>query len=68
MRLDELEKGKRWKSASRVQISRYAVLAHQDRRMRIVNEIAGEPGKLGDKLRGDSGVAFGGDKDPEPGE
>ena len=32
------------------------VLTHEDRRMRVVNEIAGEPRKLGNDLRGDVGA------------
>ena len=67
MGLDDLEKGE----APEVRVSRAnsgdAMLAHQDRRMRVMNEIAREPGKLGDELCGNRRVTFSGDKDPEPG-
>ena len=48
MGLDDLKKGE----TPEVRVSRAnsgdAVLAHQDRRMRVVNEVAREPGKLGE--------------------
>jgi hypothetical protein len=67
MRLDDLKKGE----PPEVRVSRAnsadAVLAHQDRGMRIVNEIAREPWKLSDELRGDRRVTFGGTRTPRPG-
>ena len=58
MGLDNLEKGE----TPEVCVSRAnpanAMFAHQDRRMRVVKEIAREPGKLGDDLRGDGCVPF----------
>jgi hypothetical protein len=51
--LDNLEKGK----MPEVCVSRAnpgdAMFAHQNRRMRVLKEIAREAGKLGDDLRGD---------------
>ena len=44
---------------------KYSVLAHEDGGVCVVDHIAGEPGKLGDHLLSDVGVALCRDKQPE---
>ena len=43
-----------------------AVLAHEDRCVRIMDEISGEPRKLGDHLGRDVGMTLGRDKNGKP--
>jgi hypothetical protein len=46
----------------------YPMLAHENRRVRIVEQIAGEPRKLRDHLLGNIRVPLGRDEQPSPGE
>jgi hypothetical protein len=59
MRVDHLEKRK----SMEVRVPRAdfidSVLTHQDRRMRIVDQIAGKPRKFGDDLGRNGGMSLG---------
>ena len=65
MRVDDLEKGESMEVGVPCADLEYSVLAHKDGGVRVVDHIAGEPGKFGDHFLSDIGVALCRDKHPE---